>query len=292
MTPLGQYQLAADLQVRGVAWGTRLDVTCRYLSHPPKDLGPLDYVLVVRTRAGGEEQVGTWRGVPGKQITFAAATRSRTAGHRRGGGPHDVGAPAAPGAAVTPTRAVTMTQPRRASTRKHGAGDMGPPTTTIPGVTTCPHLSTCPTTTTGSRAGSATVSAAARCCAPQPPGRSARRPSCPATRRRPHRGAVAAVVAGSGCCSPAPAPPAAATCPRRPTRSTGADCPTGTPPRSRWSPPATWSPWTPSPTRACWRTRARTRASSSSRTASRSATCSPTRSPWPPRRRTTAPGRT
>ncbi len=78
MTPLGQYQLAADLQLRGVAWGTRLDVTCRYLSRPPEGLGPLDYVLVVRTRAGGEEQVGTWRGVPGRQITFAAATRWRT----------------------------------------------------------------------------------------------------------------------------------------------------------------------------------------------------------------------
>lgn len=77
MTPLGQYLLAADLRVRGVAWGTRLSVTCRYLTDPPKDLGPLDYALVVRTRGGGEEQVGSWRGVPGKEITFAAATRSR-----------------------------------------------------------------------------------------------------------------------------------------------------------------------------------------------------------------------
>ena len=77
MTPLGQYLLAADLRVRGVAWGTRLSVTCRYLTSPPKDLGPLDYALVVRTRGGGEEQVGSWRGVPGKEITFAAATRSR-----------------------------------------------------------------------------------------------------------------------------------------------------------------------------------------------------------------------
>ena len=61
----------------GVAWGTRLSVTCRYLTNPPKDRGPLDYALVVRTRSGGEEQVGSWRAVPGKQITFAAATRSR-----------------------------------------------------------------------------------------------------------------------------------------------------------------------------------------------------------------------
>lgn len=77
MAQLHQHQLSADVTVEGVAWGTRMSVTCTYKGIPPKSFGPLDYALVVHTRSGAQEQVGTWRAVPGRAATFQAATSAR-----------------------------------------------------------------------------------------------------------------------------------------------------------------------------------------------------------------------
>ena len=72
----------ADLVVADVAWGTRLDVTCSYVSDGDDDgdeeeyeasTAPV-YALVVRTRDGRAEQVATWRGLPGRTMRLSAAT--------------------------------------------------------------------------------------------------------------------------------------------------------------------------------------------------------------------------
>lgn len=77
MTQLGQSSLEADVLLQDVAWGTRMKVTCTYYGTSSSSLGPLDYALVVHTRSGRVEQVGTWRAVPGKAMTFEAATATR-----------------------------------------------------------------------------------------------------------------------------------------------------------------------------------------------------------------------
>ena len=68
--------MTADLALTSVSWGTRLDLTCSYppppdgVSHPEE----WSYVMVVRTRDGGVEQVATWKALPGKTMRLAAAT--------------------------------------------------------------------------------------------------------------------------------------------------------------------------------------------------------------------------
>lgn len=66
----------ADLVVAGVAWGTRLDMTCSYAAdeHDYRGNPAPEYALVVRTRDGRTEQVATWRGLPGRTMRLSAAT--------------------------------------------------------------------------------------------------------------------------------------------------------------------------------------------------------------------------
>ncbi len=73
MTQIGQYQLSADLGLRNVDWGTRMSITCTYRGTSSGG-DPPAYALVVRTRSGQEEQVATWRAVPGRATTIDAAT--------------------------------------------------------------------------------------------------------------------------------------------------------------------------------------------------------------------------
>ncbi|GAW52457.1 MULTISPECIES: anti-sigma factor family protein [unclassified Nocardioides] len=75
MTQVGQTGVLGQLSLTPVGWGTRLDLTCSY-----DELGgyhhetPQSYALVVRTRDGGSEQVGTWKGLPGKTMHLTSAT--------------------------------------------------------------------------------------------------------------------------------------------------------------------------------------------------------------------------
>lgn len=76
MLATGPSPVHADLVVAGVAWGTRLDMTCSYAADP-KDYPAnptAQYALVVRTRDGRTEQVATWRGLPGRTMRLSAAT--------------------------------------------------------------------------------------------------------------------------------------------------------------------------------------------------------------------------
>ena len=81
MVPVGATPVEAAVALTGVAWGTKLDLTCSY---PPGDGdaddngydGPIPpaYALVVHTREGRVEQVATWKGLPGKTMRLTGAT--------------------------------------------------------------------------------------------------------------------------------------------------------------------------------------------------------------------------
>jgi hypothetical protein len=76
MHPLGGAPVRADLRLEPVAWGTRLDLACTY-APGADDYGfprVATYVLVVRTRDGRTEDVGTWRSRSGKTMRLSAAT--------------------------------------------------------------------------------------------------------------------------------------------------------------------------------------------------------------------------
>ena len=76
MEPIGEVPVRATVSLEEVTWGTRVGLTCTYdpesVSYelPPE----ADYLLFVRTRSGGTEQVGSWRSVGGKEMTIMAAT--------------------------------------------------------------------------------------------------------------------------------------------------------------------------------------------------------------------------
>lgn len=78
MSPTGNGPLKASLGFTSVAWGTKIDLSCSYDKTDEWDAGgSTGYALVVRTSDGKEQQVATWRGIPGKTIRLTAATDSR-----------------------------------------------------------------------------------------------------------------------------------------------------------------------------------------------------------------------
>ena len=72
----GQDVMTADLAVTPVAWGTRLDLTCRYAAGEGAEYPGTGaaYSLVVRTRQGQVRQVATWTAPPGRTMHLTAAT--------------------------------------------------------------------------------------------------------------------------------------------------------------------------------------------------------------------------
>ena len=76
MVASGRTPVRAELLVTGVAWGTRLDLTCSYVADTADYEGSGDgqYALVIRTRDGQAEQVATWRALPGRTMRLSAAT--------------------------------------------------------------------------------------------------------------------------------------------------------------------------------------------------------------------------
>lgn len=73
MVQVHQRVMSATVSMEQVAWGTRMQVTCRYADGDWGGRAPA-YALVVRTRDGGREQVATWRAVPGTEARLEAAT--------------------------------------------------------------------------------------------------------------------------------------------------------------------------------------------------------------------------
>jgi hypothetical protein len=76
MVPIGSESMSASLALTSVAWGTRLDLTCRYprTDHTWGEPDVPSYAMFVRTRDGKVEQVATWRALPGRTMRLAAAT--------------------------------------------------------------------------------------------------------------------------------------------------------------------------------------------------------------------------
>jgi Putative zinc-finger len=77
MQPVGAGPVRAAVALTGVAWGTKLDLTCSYAA---SDEGGYQgeatsaYALVVHTREGAVEQVATWKALPGRTMRLTGAT--------------------------------------------------------------------------------------------------------------------------------------------------------------------------------------------------------------------------
>ena len=77
MRPVGHVPVRATVALATVSWGTRLDLTCTYAPDAPsyEDLPPsVTYALVVHTRDGHAERVGTWRAARDRAMQFTAGT--------------------------------------------------------------------------------------------------------------------------------------------------------------------------------------------------------------------------
>ena len=80
MEQVGQSAVRATLTMESVPWGTRLDLTCTYTDSGDTYSPTLpSYALVVHTRDGRTEQVGTWKAVLGRTTTLSAATAAEVA---------------------------------------------------------------------------------------------------------------------------------------------------------------------------------------------------------------------
>ena len=75
MAPVVASPVRARIALTGVAWGTRLDLTCSYAEADLYDqTGTAAYVLVVRGRDGRTEEVASWRALPGRTMRLTGAS--------------------------------------------------------------------------------------------------------------------------------------------------------------------------------------------------------------------------
>ncbi len=74
MSPVDQDRLGGSVLLERVGWGTKLQLRCSYGGTPDSVASLPAYALVVSTRDGLEESVGTWRAVAGKVTTINGAT--------------------------------------------------------------------------------------------------------------------------------------------------------------------------------------------------------------------------
>jgi hypothetical protein len=76
MAPVGDVPVEAVIGLEQVTWGTRILLTCTYEPQSVElDLpSTIDYTIVVRTRGGRTEPVGSWRSVGGATMHLTAAT--------------------------------------------------------------------------------------------------------------------------------------------------------------------------------------------------------------------------
>lgn len=76
MRSLAGSTVSGRLTLASVAWGTRLDLVCTYQpsGYHPANVRGGTYTLLVHTRGGGVERVGTWRPVVGRPMQLSAAT--------------------------------------------------------------------------------------------------------------------------------------------------------------------------------------------------------------------------
>lgn len=73
MTALAATPVTAEVTLEPTAWGTKIDLTCRYRSGASASPG-YSYALSVRGTDGRSHQLGTWQLSPGTQVTFTTGT--------------------------------------------------------------------------------------------------------------------------------------------------------------------------------------------------------------------------
>jgi hypothetical protein len=73
MTRLVDIPMSASVSLTPVDWGTRLELRCAYDEWGEPEDWPR-YRLVIEPHAGRVEQVATWRALPGREMSLAAAT--------------------------------------------------------------------------------------------------------------------------------------------------------------------------------------------------------------------------
>lgn len=76
MQQVGDVPVRAYLTLEEVGWGTKLGLACTYDPESVEYDLPreVDYVMVVHTRDGRTEEVGSWRSTDGRTATLQAAT--------------------------------------------------------------------------------------------------------------------------------------------------------------------------------------------------------------------------
>lgn len=75
MAALVASPVQARVAMTGVAWGTRLDLTCSYADTGGyRASSPASYVLVVHGRDGSSEEVASWRALPGRTMRLTGAS--------------------------------------------------------------------------------------------------------------------------------------------------------------------------------------------------------------------------
>jgi hypothetical protein len=74
MNPVTHAPMRARVAFESVPWGTKLLLTCTYMTRHYEWPPAASYALFVRTREGQTEQVATWRSLPGKTMQLLAAT--------------------------------------------------------------------------------------------------------------------------------------------------------------------------------------------------------------------------
>lgn len=72
MQPLLEVPVTATARLTQVAWGTKVDITCAYAQQEAAQ--PYDYTLVVRDKDGVDEQIGSWKAMPGRDASLSGAT--------------------------------------------------------------------------------------------------------------------------------------------------------------------------------------------------------------------------
>jgi anti-sigma factor RsiW len=77
LEPLTEVPMSANVSLRDVAWGTKIQIECAY----PEGDWPDDvaYSLVVHETDGGSQQVASWNAIAGREFTVDAATAVREA---------------------------------------------------------------------------------------------------------------------------------------------------------------------------------------------------------------------
>ncbi|WP_309066571.1 anti-sigma factor family protein [Microbacterium sp.] len=77
LEPVADRPLSASVRLEDVAWGTRIDMTCRYEDAADAPADGWTYLLVVVGEDGSETTLSSWRAFPESTATVSAGTALR-----------------------------------------------------------------------------------------------------------------------------------------------------------------------------------------------------------------------